>query len=161
LNINDRIENENIKPESNITEQPGINWYLYGGIILGIIIGLTLNWLYSTLHYQIHLGTKYFYHNGELTKVIKDRNGDKKDDMWEFYRDNFRATIKYDDNFDGKVDCWWEDKLIYREYSIYGLLENEYVDTDKNGVFDLKRVYDPLGSVITEIKIKDTTISNF
>ena len=198
------IENkkENVKPESIVTDPPGKNWYLYGGLISGIIIGLILNWLYSTVHYHLHLGTKYYYYNGELSKVVKDRNGDHKDDYWEFYLDNYFISLKADDNFDGKVDSWWKDnnyevgiqkndidsneipditiyfendipkksfvhpnneqkKIIYREYSPVGLLENEYIDTDENGGYDLKRSYDPLGKYKSEEKIKDTTINHF
>jgi hypothetical protein len=196
------IVEEKIKPESDIIEPVNKKWLLYGGLISGIIIGITLYWIYSSVRFQIHLGIKYYYRNGEMTKAVSDRNKDKQDDYWEYYRDNFTVLIKSDNNFDGKVDNWCnindndinivkididsngipdvtnyfdngvirksfihpnniKKNKIYREYSILGILENEYIDTDNDREFDMKRNYDSLGNKKIEISIKDTLIDHF
>lgn len=41
---------------------------------------------------------------GQLTSVLRDRNGDGQPDLWEQYKDGVLIAILYDDDFDGKVD---------------------------------------------------------
>ena len=41
---------------------------------------------------------------GTIASVRRDRNADQKPDAWEEYRDNQLVNVKYDEDFDGKVD---------------------------------------------------------
>jgi len=133
MDIYDKKDIAIVKPESNTTEPAGKNWFLYGGLISGIVLGLLLNWLYSSFHYYVHSNKRYYYHNGEISKIVKDRNHDKKDDFWQIYHDDSHITILQDNNFDGKVDCWWEEKDFDAGV--------EKIDCDSNEIPDLTFYY--------------------
>lgn len=48
--------------------------------------------------------TEMYDDNGVLESVRRDRNGDKKPDVWEQFEKGQLVAILYDDDFDGKVD---------------------------------------------------------
>lgn len=139
-----------IKSESTTSEPVDNKWIMYVSLVIGIILGLFLNLIYSSLHYKLDSYTKYYYHNGVASKIVRDRNHDKKDDSWQIYHSDFNSTLKEDNNFDGKVDWWWEDKDFET-----GIVK---IDCDSNEIPDLTYLFS--NDVISKSFIHPNNVNN-
>lgn len=112
--------------------------------------------------------TWYFYEEGKLTRVERDRNHDGKPDIWDYYEGGQLTKRKCDNNFDGKVDAW----ITYKggeiksgeydnnfdgkpdEWITYenGLAKEGKYDTDFNGVPDLFATFQNGQGVYEEVR---------
>jgi hypothetical protein len=159
-------------PESNISDPVSKKGLVWGSLITGVFIGLIINWLYSSIHYKLDFHTKYYYHNGLISKIVKDRNRDNKFDLWQIYHSDNTVTIKEDNNFDGKVDWWWEDKgygagiekididsneIPDMTYSFANdIVSKEFIHPDDINKKVIYREYSPLGVIEKEFVDSDS-----
>ncbi|HMK35676.1 MAG TPA: DUF2007 domain-containing protein [Desulfomonilaceae bacterium] len=98
------------------------------------------------------------YVAGKVTSSEYDDNFDGRPDVWVTYKDRFNFIMKVDTDFDGKPDAtvfyvngmkqrvdWYpHDSAIIERSQFFEseVLKEELVDTDGDGVFDLKITYD-------------------
>lgn len=112
----------------------------------------------------------YKYTAGRIRSTDYDNNFDGKPDAWVTYKDQFNCTEKTDTDFDGKPDAtllfvhgllqrfdWHPNDsaiITRRESFVHGVLTEALVDTDKDGIFDLKITYDPYERPIAKEKCR-------
>ncbi len=112
----------------------------------------------------------YKYGAGKPHSVSFDDNFDGRPDSWVTYKDYFDSVQKTDSDFDGipdataffangltrKLDWHPNDSAIItrREFYEHNVLVEALVDTDKNGVFDLRITYDPFQNPIKKEKCR-------
>jgi hypothetical protein len=138
--LNNKIEvsennfDETISAESPVNNSPvNYKWYLYTGIIIGIIVGIFCHWGYSYIKYLLSDFPKINYSDGLPIRVIEDRNKDDIGDYWQKWDSRGNAYNEGDNNYDGKIDYWLKE--------IDSNLEKEDKDCDFNGVPDETNYY--------------------
>lgn len=113
---------------------------------------------------------------GRIRTAKYDDNFDGKEDTWVTYKDRFNYFVKTDTDYDGKPDATvyfvndlkqrtdWQpgDSVIIerRQYFDGGVLTEELVDTDRDGIFDLKITYDRYEKPISKSKCRIPSYSN-
>lgn len=116
------------------------------------------------------------YEAGKLISGKYDNNFDGKPDTWVTYKDEFNYILETDTDFDGKPDCasYFADGVVQkidwhvrnstdvdlRAFYDDGVLKLKLVDTDGDGVFDLRIIYDHFERPIAEEKCWIPTHSN-
>jgi hypothetical protein len=112
----------------------------------------------------------YKYKAGELSSSKYDNNFDADPDVWVTYEDRYNYVEREDTDFDGKpdrtvfyvngliqkVDWYPKDSPIIERRELYkhGVLTVKLVDTDGDGIFDLKITYDAYERPISETKVR-------
>jgi hypothetical protein len=118
-----------------------------------------------------HDGKPDGWHEYVADKLVSsrfDNNFDGKPDTWVTYKDRFNYVEKRDTDFDGKPDATvsWVNGLCQRvdwhphdsanidrrQYYEHGVLKEELVDTDGDGIFDQKITYDQYERPIAQDK---------
>lgn len=110
----------------------------------------------------------HYYAAGRLHTSEYDNNFDGKPDDWATYKDRFNYVQKIDTDFDGKPDVTifvvnglrqrydWHPhdsaNIERREFCEHGILKEKLVDTDGDGIFDKKIIYDRHERPIAEEK---------
>ena len=110
---------------------------------------------------------EYYDGSGNIQRAEQDQNFDGTADEWSQYESNRAVSSKYDADFNGKADWFatYEDGVMARSEVIpnesgkvsrrfiykKGVVTEEWVDEDRDGVFDYKMLHDPLGSVSERI----------
>lgn len=111
---------------------------------------------------------RHKYEAGKMTTGKYDNNFDGKWDTWITYKDRFSYVEKVDTDFDAKPDAtvyfvngltqrrdWHPNdsgKIERRELYEHGLLKEELVDTNRDGIFDRKITYNSYERPINEEK---------
>jgi hypothetical protein len=102
--------------------------------------------------------------NKEVRSSSRDNNFDGKPDVWVEIKDEFNYVERVDTDFDGKPDATifyvnslmhrvdWHPKdspnIQRRVLYEHGVLKEELIDTDGDGIFDQRITYDPYGKPI-------------
>ncbi|MGO9119223.1 MAG: putative signal transducing protein [Desulfomonilaceae bacterium] len=108
------------------------------------------------------------YVSGKIRTSEFDDNFHGQPNRWVEYKDRFTYVEKWDTDFDGKPDATtffvnelmqrvdWHPKdseiIEQRELYEHGVLKEKLVDTDRDGIFDLRITYDPYWKPIKEAK---------
>jgi hypothetical protein len=110
------------------------------------------------------------YVAGKLYTIADDNSFSGQPNRWTTHKDRFNYEVKVDTDFDGKpdltviyvngvkqkVDWHPNDSTIIerRELHEHDLLKEKLVDTDGDGIFDLKITYDPYERPIGHTKCR-------
>ena len=121
------------KEEMN-DDKPDYKWYMYGGLVIGILIGIVALWTYQKLRFYTDGNVKYKYKGRFVSEVKIDRNKDGKDDFWTYYDMYGAIRGKSDHNYDGKIDYWWKKTGIGESRAQY--------DVDYNGIPDFTEIFE-------------------
>jgi hypothetical protein len=121
-------------------------------------------------NYDGRIDVWYHYKNNNLASAEFDDNFDNKIDGWAKYRDENNLDLKIDTDFNGKPDAtiymvnqlkvkvdWYPNEssiLQKREIYEHGNKKEELIDTDVDGKFDLKIIYDAFGNETHRINLK-------
>jgi hypothetical protein len=121
-------------------------------------------------NYDGRIDEWYFYDaDGQYTRAERDKNFDGKPDDWVFYEKGNAATERSDTDFNGLVDCVItfadgnptrvdylpnESSIVTRRQLFKdGVLVEELVDENRDGIFDYKILHDPFGETSKPIPI--------
>jgi hypothetical protein len=112
----------------------------------------------------------YKYRKGGISTGTLDDNFDGKPDVWITYKNEFNYTMKVDTDFDGKPDAtiyyvnglkqrvdWYPNDspiIERRQLFEHEVLKEELVDTDQDGIFDLRITYDRYERPIAKTKCR-------
>jgi hypothetical protein len=115
----------------------------------------------------------YKYTAGKLRYAEYDNNFDGRPDVWVTFKDKFNYEMREDTDFNGKpdrtiffvndlmqkVDWYPKDSPIIERRELYehGILKEKLVDTDGDGIFDLRIAYDSYERPIGETKVSIPT----
>ena len=113
---------------------------------------------------------EYYDGSGNIQRVEEDQNFDGTADNWFQYENSRVVSSKYDADFNGKADWFatYEDGVMVRSEVIpnesgrvsrrflhkNGVLTEEWVDENRDGVFDYKILQDPFGGMSEHIPVK-------
>lgn len=137
--------NDGDEEEMHYYESNGKSSKLFKGILIGIVIGAAILFLYNrhqksfsgVTEYDLNGDSKpdrfYTYENGEVVEVRIDRNYDGYPDSWYHYRNAIIVKGESDDDFDGSFDT----KYLYRN----GILYEVRVDRDLDNIPDIVAYY--------------------
>jgi len=89
--------------------------------------------------------------------------------MWFFYENGSLKRLEQDSDFNGQPDWFWTFEnglpvradcrpngsqiVVRRRIYEHGILREEWVDEDQDGVFDYKVLHDPFGGTSSRIPI--------
>ena len=110
-----------------------------------------------------------FDREGRIERVEQDNNFDGRPDVWLFFKNSVLEASRHDSDFDGRPD-WFityengvavrmdgrpnESSLVVRRQIFeHGVLREEWVDENKDGIFDYKILFDPFGGRSERIPI--------
>ncbi len=89
---------------------------------------------------------RYYYKSGMLDRVEIDTNNDKEPEIVEYYKNEIISQE------------WWyheSSRIIWkRVFFVKGMREEEYIDQDYDGAFDIRIVYNSSGRPINIIQLK-------
>ena len=107
---------------------------------------------------------------GTIERVEQDENFDGRPDAWFSYKNGRAESTRHDTDFDGRPDWFgaYENGILFRmdcrpnESSVvvrrdiyeHGVLREEWVDENQDGVFDYKILVDPFGERSDRIPIQ-------
>ena len=93
---------------------------------------------------------RFYYKSGMLDRVEIDTNNDKEPEIVEYYKNEIISQE------------WWyheSSRIIWkRVFFVKGIREEEYVDQDYDGAFDIRIVYNSSGRPINIIQLKKTGV---
>ena len=93
---------------------------------------------------------RYYYKSGKLDRVEIDTNNDKEPEIVEYYKNEIMTQE------------WWyheSSRIIWkRVFFVKGIREEEYVDQDYDGAFDIRIVYNSSGRPIHIIQLEKTGV---
>ena len=110
-----------------------------------------------------------FDRDGRIERLELDENFDGRPDAWFSYKNGLIESSRRDTDFDGRPD-WFgtfehgiavrsdcrpneSSIVVRREIYEHGVLREEWVDENQDGVFDYKFLYDPFGARSERIPI--------
>ena len=113
---------------------------------------------------------EFYEGEGNIQRIEEDQNFDGKVDCWFAYKNGQVTSSKSDTDFNGLVDCVgaFENGIptradyapnesgvvTRREILKNGILTEEWVDENRDGIFDYKILFDPFGEKSKPIPIK-------
>lgn len=112
----------------------------------------------------------FFDREGKIERMELDENFDGRPDVWFSYKNGIIGSSRSDTDFNGRPD-WFatfengvairsdcrpnDSKIVVRRYiSEHGVLREEWVDENQDGVFDYKFLYDPFHTRSEKIPIE-------
>jgi hypothetical protein len=176
--------NEGIEGDSGVTRQ-GSSFIvgLILGLALGSVVGLFLYTVYHrgsefldrTIRIDRNRDGKTdewaYYENGKLKRAEADDNFDGKCDSFWTYSNETMIHSSHDTDFNGIVDeiCFYRygvqerceirpngsKVMVKKQIFKDGVLQEEFVDKDKDGKFDERIVYDFIGNPVKTIKLPE------
>ena len=155
------------------------------GLVLGLVAGLLLFAVFDSVRVYLDITERIdrnrdlktdewlYYENGKLKRAEADENFDGKSDFYWTYSNRMVIHSSRDLDFNGIIDercfhrygvqerceyCPNGSKVMVRKQIFkHGVLQEEFVDKDKDGKFDERIVYDFIGNTVKTIKLPESS----